>query len=80
MAEEYVCMYVCMNNAMLMFSRQKDTLLAGRELYGHMVQLVTAQWIVHKFLRRWIPSMDQAWKSINGFIVSLTSSFDQLKI
>ena len=52
MAEEYVCMYVCMNNAMLMFSQQKDTLLAGRELYGHMVQLVTAQWIVHKFLRR----------------------------
>ena len=24
--------------------------------------------------------MDQAWKSINGFIVSFTSSFDQLKI
>ena len=24
--------------------------------------------------------MAQAWKSINGFIVSLTSSFDQLKL
>ena len=24
--------------------------------------------------------MDQAWKSIDGFIVSFTSSFDQLKI
>ena len=24
--------------------------------------------------------MDQAWKSINGFIVSFTSSFDQLNI
>ena len=24
--------------------------------------------------------MDQAWKSINGFIVSFTYSFDQLKI
>ena len=24
--------------------------------------------------------MDQAWKSINGFIVSFTSGFDQLKI
>ena len=24
--------------------------------------------------------MDQAWKSINGFIVSFASSFDQLKI
>ena len=24
--------------------------------------------------------MDQAWKSINGFVVSFTSSFDQLKI
>ena len=24
--------------------------------------------------------MEQAWKSINGFIVSLTSSFDQLKL
>ena len=64
---------------MLMFSLT-DTLLAGRELYGHMVQLVAVQWIVHKFLRCWIPSMDQAWKSINGFIVSLTSSFNQLKI
>ena len=24
--------------------------------------------------------MDQAWKSINGFIMRFTSSFDQLKI
>ena len=24
--------------------------------------------------------MDQAWKSMNGLIVSFTSSFDQLKI
>ena len=24
--------------------------------------------------------MDQAWKSVNGFIVSFTSGFDQLKI
>ena len=24
--------------------------------------------------------MEQAWKCINGFIVSFTSSFDQLKI
>ena len=24
--------------------------------------------------------MDQAWKSITGFIVSFTSTFDQLKI
>ena len=24
--------------------------------------------------------MGQAWKSINGFIVSFTSSFDQLKL
>ena len=24
--------------------------------------------------------MDQAWKNINGYIVSFTSSFDQLKI
>ena len=24
--------------------------------------------------------MDQAWKNINGFILSFTSSFDQLKI
>ena len=23
--------------------------------------------------------MDQAWKSINGFIASFTSSFDQIK-
>ena len=75
----YVCMYE-QSYVNVFPDRQKDTLLAGRELYGHMVQLVAAQWIVHKFLRRWIPSMDQAWKSINGFIVSLTSSFDQLKI
>ena len=38
----------------------------GRESYGHKVQSVAARSIVHK--------------SVNGFLVSFTSSFDQLKI
>ena len=54
--------------------RWKDTLRAGRELYGHTVQSVAARSIVHKFLER-----SPAWTK-PGFIVSFTSGFDQLKI
>ena len=70
-----------MNNVVLMFSPtdEKTPYKAGRESYGHTVQSVAARSIVHKFLKR-SPGMDQAWKGLNGFIVSFTSSFDQLKI
>ena len=39
----YVCMYACMYEQCYVNvfpDRQQDTLLARRELYGHMVQLV----------------------------------------
>ena len=60
-----------MNNAVFP-DRLKDILRAGRESYGHTVQSVAARSILHKFLKR--------WKSTNEFIVSFTSTFDQLKI
>ena len=67
-----------MNSVVLMFSPtdKKDTLRAGRVSYGHSVQSVAARSIVHKFLKR-SRNHDQALKSINGFIVSFKSSFDQ---
>ena len=57
-----------MNNVVLMFSPtdEKTPYKAGRESYGHTVQSVAARSIVHK--------------SVNGFLVSFTSSFDQLRI
>ena len=64
--------YVTDNRVFL--DRWKDTLRAGRELYGHTVQSVAARSIVHKFLER-----SPAWTK-PGFIVSFTSGFDQLKI
>ena len=64
--------YVTDNRVFL--DRWKDTLRAGRELYGHTVQSVAARSIAHKFLE---PS--PVWTK-PGFIVSFTSGFDQLKI
>ena len=64
--------YVTDNHVFL--DRWRDTLRAGRELYGHTVQSVAARSIVHKFLER-----SPAWIK-PGFIVSFTSGFDQLKI
>ena len=59
--------------------RWKDTLRAGRELYGHTVQSVAARLIVHfiNFLNvpRHGPGLHEP-----GFMVSFTSGFDQLKI
>ena len=51
-----------------------------RIVWSYAGQSVAAQSIVHiKFLLKTFPGKDQAWKSINGFSVSFTSSFDQLK-
>ena len=64
------------------FSGQwKDTLRAAAtdwDWENRTVQSVAARSIVHKFLERLC--MDQAWKSINGFLVSFTSIYDQFKI
>ena len=69
-----------MKYVVLMFSPTDETTpyeRAWRVSYAHTLQSVAERSIVHKFLKR--SRMDQAWESINGFIVSLTSSFDQLK-
>ena len=69
--------YVTDNHVFL--DRWRDTLRAGRELYGHTVQSVAARLIVHfiNFLNvpRHGPGLHEP-----GFMVSFTSGFDQLKI
>ena len=75
-------MEIMINNVVSMFLRQwKDTLRAAAtdwDWENRTVQSVAARSIVHKFLERLC--MDQAWKSINGFLVSFTSIYDQFKI
>ena len=58
----------------------KDALRAGTESYGYTVQSVAAWSIVHNFLNVPRHGLRLARKSINGFVASFTSSFDQLKI
>ena len=75
-------MEIMINNVVSMFLRQwKDTLRAAAtdwDWENRTVQSVAARSIVHKFLQR--ICMDQAWKSINGFLMSFTSISDQFKI
>ena len=54
-----------MNNVVLMFPRPMRERIVRS--YGSVGS-------------RAFPGMDQAWKSMNGFIVSFSCSFDQLKI
>ena len=71
-----------MNNVVLIFSAtdEKTPEEQGENLRSNgSLQSVAAPSIVHKFLKR-SPGMDQAGNIFSGFIVSFTSSFDQLKI
>ena len=69
-----------MNNVVLMFPRPMKRHLTSRVRSVRLYGSVGSREIHSSLISETLPAMDQAWKSINGFIVSFTSSFDQLKI